>query len=350
MSELKVYLLYTGGTIGQTASGNENPTKLEDFIERLKIYPQLYARSGSARGFPDPERGLKYMIDGIKDPIDSSNMKPGHWQDLARRIYDCYDNYDGFIILHGTNTMAFTSSALSFLLQPLKKPIILTGSMKTVFENRNDAVDNILGSLRIAGYLSHVDSIQQVCVFFNSKLFQGNRAVKQSSKDVDAFASPNKPPLLDLNKQVKVNWDTKKADKGALQIFSLKHIPDIRILQLFPGINEKYVAGTLEGADGVVLRIYGFGQIPGDDWFVSLLRKAVISGVLIICTSQCFQGAVHPEAQGWTVPGIILGYDITMEAAVAKLFWALNQSEDSGQRRELMKRNICREMTIPLKV
>ncbi|XP_069748460.1 L-asparaginase 1-like isoform X3 [Narcine bancroftii] len=328
MSELKVYLLYTGGTIGQTASGNENPTKLEDFIERLKIYPQLYARSdengwiylpsGSARGFPDPERGLKYMIDGIKDPIDSSNMKPGHWQDLARRIYDCYDNYDGFIILHGTNTMAFTSSALSFLLQPLKKPIILTGSM--------------------------------VCVFFNSKLFQGNRAVKQSSKDVDAFASPNKPPLLDLNKQVKVNWDTKKADKGALQIFSLKHIPDIRILQLFPGINEKYVAGTLEGADGVVLRIYGFGQIPGDDWFVSLLRKAVISGVLIICTSQCFQGAVHPEAQGWTVPGIILGYDITMEAAVAKLFWALNQSEDSGQRRELMKRNICREMTIPLKV
>ncbi|XP_051871240.1 L-asparaginase 1-like [Pristis pectinata] len=358
MSELKVYVYYTGGTIGMGSSGSENPAKLEEFIKQLKLYPQLHAKSddkgwiylpsGSARGFPEPEQDLKYMIDGLKDPIESSNMKPQDWQDLARRIYDCYDDYDGFVILHGTDTMAFTSSALSFLLQGLKKPIILTGSKVPLFLNRNDAVDNILGSLLIAGYLSRAASIQQVCVFFNSKLFQGNRVVKQSTEHMDAFASPNKLPLLELNAQVKVNWDTKKADKSDLQIFTLKCTPDIRILQLFPGIDERYIASTLEGARAVILQTYGCGHIPGDDWFINLLRKASISGVLIINKSQCYRGAVHEDCQKLATAGVILGYDITMEAAIAKLAWVLNQSEDSGQRRELLKRNICGEMTVPL--
>ncbi|XP_062905850.1 L-asparaginase 1-like isoform X3 [Mobula hypostoma] len=358
MSELKVYLYYTGGTIGMGSSESESPAKLEAFIKQLKLYPQLHAKSddegwiylpsSSARGFPEPQRALKYMIDGTKDPIESCNMKPQDWQDLARTIYDCYDDYDGFVILHGTDTMAFTSSALSFLLQGLKNPVIVTGSKIPLFHCRNDAVGHILGSLLIAGYLSHVASIQQVCVFFNSELFQGNRVVKQSSEDMDAFGSPNNLPLLELNVQVKVNKDTKKANEGDLQIFTLNRTPDVGILQLFPGINERYqVARSLEGAEAVILLTYGLGNVPDDDWFFKLLHKAVTAGALIVSSTQCYRGAVCEVSQLATA-GVILGHDITREAAIAKLVWVLNQSEDSGQRRELMKQNICGEITVHL--
>ncbi|XP_062905848.1 L-asparaginase 1-like isoform X1 [Mobula hypostoma] len=345
MSELKVYLYYTGGTIGMGSSESESPAKLEAFIKQLKLYPQLHAKSddegwiylpsSSARGFPEPQRALKYMIDGTKDPIESCNMKPQDWQDLARTIYDCYDDYDGFVILHGTDTMAFTSSALSFLLQGLKNPVIVTGSKIPLFHCRNDAVGHILGSLLIAGYLSHVASIQQVCVFFNSELFQGNRVVKQSSEDMDAFGSPNNLPLLELNVQVKVNKDTKKANEGDLQIFTLNRTPDVGILQLFPGINERYVARSLEGAEAVILLTYGLGNVPDDDWFFKLLHKAVTAGALIVSSTQCYRGAVCEVSQKLATAGVILGHDITREAAIAKLVWVLNQSEDSGQRREL---------------
>ncbi|XP_067849447.1 L-asparaginase 1-like isoform X2 [Heptranchias perlo] len=337
----------------------ENPVEPEVFIKRLKTYPELHSKSddngwiylpsGSARGFPNPKRDLKYMVEGIKDPIESSKMKPHHWQDLAKRIYDRYDDYDGFVILHGTDTMAYTSSALSFLLQPLKKPIILTGSKIPLFQNRNDAVDNILGSLLIAGYLSHVPSIQGASLFFNSKLFQGNRVVKQSSEDFDAFGSPNKHPLVELNVQVKVNCDTKKAANGDLQMFTLEQKPNLRILQLFPGIDEKYVSEALDGASGVILKTYGSGRIPADDWFINLLRKATQSGVLIINRSQCFRGAVFEDGEKLAMAGVIRGHDITVEAAVTKLAWVLKQSEDFRGRQELMKKNICGEMTVPLK-
>ncbi|XP_066579136.1 L-asparaginase 1 isoform X2 [Amia ocellicauda] len=302
-------------------------------------------------------------------------MTPADWENIAHKILDQdKKGFDGFVILHGTDTLAYTSSALSFLLQGLNKPVVVTGAQRSLFEPRSDAVSNILGSLLIAGCYSKNPALQQVCVFFHNKLFQGNRVQKSDCDAFDAFDSPNMEPLAVFGPTIKVKLPfgfkktsaiakpSLKQSKSALCIavdtsqpvllFPLKKrcdkMPVTRVLRIFPGITKSCVDNFLASADGIVLETYGNGNAPDEDWFSEALKRATDHNVLIINCTQVHRGSVRPvyEAGDWLKKaGVLSGYDITTEAALTKMYWVLQHFE-SEESKQVMQMSVCGEMTI----
>jgi L-asparaginase len=307
----RVYIAYTGGTIGmKKAAGGYVP--VPSYLQmQMKKIPELKSEALPV-----------YDIHEYDPLLDSSNMTPSDWLKIAEDIASHYDAYDGFVVLHGTDTMAYTASALPFMLQNLQKPVILTGAQIPLCELRNDARENLITAMLIAANFS----IPEVCLCFGSKLLRGNRAIKVDADGFDAFDSPNFPPLGSLGIEIKINHDLVLRHAGRPKPVAVKPMkaPSVAVLRLFPGISADIVRNILQPPiAGLVLETYGSGNGPQDQALIAELKKAVQRGVVIINCTQCIKGTVNMEdyATGSALAGagVISGFDMTVEAALAKM-------------------------------
>ncbi len=316
----KVMIIYTGGTFGMAhdANGVLVPFDFALILEHLPTLRNLY---------------LELTVISFNHPIDSSNIQPAHWQTLAKIIFENYNTHDGFVVLHGTDTMAFTASALSFMLPGLTKPVIFTGAQLPISEPRSDARENLITSLEIAAAkLGNKAIIPEVCIYFGNELLRGNRSKKTESMHFDAFQSENYPPLAKAG--VKIEYDHasihKPSTSDSLRLLH-KLDPSIAILKLFPGITEATVRGLLnsENLKAMVLETYGSGNAPTAKWFIDLLKEAINKNIIVLNISQCPGGMVvqgkYETSRTLEEIGVLSGGDMTTEAALTKLMVLLGE-------------------------
>lgn len=340
-NQSKILLIYTGGTIGM----QENPTTgaLEplDFTYLEKQVPEL--------------NRLDCIIDilSIDPPIDSSAIHPQNWSELANLIEQHYECYEGFVILHGTDTMAYTASALSFMFKGLNKPIIITGSQLPIGRLRTDGKENIITALEIAK-AKHKDGsakVPEVCILFQNYLMRGNRTCKVSADRFRAFESFNYPKLAYIGIDIRYNDNFIHQNRSPYIEVYKQVDPHVVILKLFPGITPDVVKATLgiKGLRGVVLESFGSGNAPNIPWFIELLREAVKRGVIIINVTQCTTGLVdmnlYETGRILQSVGVISGMDITTEAAITKLMVLLGQNFSKEEIQQLIAHPIRGEMS-----
>ena len=342
----KVLLIYTGGTIGM---GRNTRTGVLEPLDFRHLMDNLYEL-----------RSLNTEVDtySLPHPLDSSNMSPGHWARLARIVADRYNAYDGFVILHGTDTMAYTSSALSFILGNLTKPVILTGSQLPIGQPRTDAKENLLTSIELAASCDEdgFARVPEVCIYFNGHLLRGNRATKQNAGGFNAFESFNYPHLCDAGVSFTFrSHHILQPDRHLPLAVHTEMNPDVVVFSLFPGIQEhivKHVLGAPE-LKGIVIRSFGSGNAPQNPWILKLLRNASDHGVTIVNISQCETGCVEMGlyAPGMQLQeaGVVSGYDSTVEAAVTKLMHLNGLYDDAEMVRALMGKSLCGEVSVPRK-
>ena len=288
-------------------------------------------------------------------PIDSSDMDPSHWAEMVRIISVNYDLYDGFVILHGTDTMAFTASALSFMLENLSKPVILTGSQLPIEAIRTDAKENMLTAIEIAAACDSLGRalVPEVCIYFHEELIRGNRSSKISANNLAAFSSNNYPLLAHSGTEIVYHTEyIRTADPGKQFTPHYEMDPRIIIFSLFPGIQRSVVEGVLSNnsVKGVIFRTFGSGNAPESDWLVALLSKAVRAGKIIVNITQCATGKVQMEkyrtGRQLLEAGIIGGYDSTVEAALTKLMFLLGQNLSQAEISRLMNVSLAGEITV----
>lgn len=331
-----VLIINTGGTISMQRSANGYIPAVNYISTALASMPEL-----NCSELPS------YDLVECDPIIDSANINQDYWNDLAHIIYKHYQKYHGFLILHGTDTMAYTASALSFMFDNLTKPIILTGSQIPLAEVRGDARDNIINALLlIQNY-----TIPEVCLLFNNTLFRGNRSKKINNNDFNAYLSPNFPPLANIGIEIKVRDDLLlQCKKTELQLTTLSN-PNILYLNLYPGMaNQLLKAIAQPPLQALVLACYGSGNAPTfDKYFLKVLDKANQQGIVIVNATQCLYGGVnmnnYKSGQLLESVGVISGFDMTAEATVTKLFYLLSQSTDPEQVKAAMQQNMRGELT-----
>ncbi len=334
----KLLLIYAGGTIGmmRNAGGRLEPFDFDyllDHIPELKLLPHQ----------------IKTL--SVENPIDSSDIDFGIWSDLAQIIFDNYYDFEGFVILHGTDTMAYTASALSFMLENLSKPVVLTGSQLPIGDLRTDAKENIITSLEIAGKkINGKPAVPEVSVYFEYKLLRGNRTTKISSEHFNAFDSPNYPPLAEAGVEIYFNEELiRPHHKDIFKIFTGLSDAFV-VLKIFPGMNETYF-DILESGQirGVILETYGSGNAPRFDWLQKKLKNALDRGVKILSITQCMHGKIHPEryetGRHLYELGIIPGSDMTLEAAVSKMAYLLGKNLTDKAMITAFKQSLRGELT-----
>jgi len=286
------------------------------------------------------------------DPIlDSSNMHPEIWAEMAQLIYNKYDEFDGFVILHGSDTMAFTASALSFMLQDLSKPVVLTGSQLPIGEIRTDAKENLITALEIAATKSNgLAKIPEVCIYFDSQLFRGNRSIKYNSEKFEAFRSPNYPILAEAGVHLTFfnNYILPQPRKPLKVLLNFNS--NIGVLKMYPGISAQAVkAITHSPVDAIVLETFGSGNTTTADWFINCLQEAVDSGKIIVDISQCQRGSVelgkYETSKKLQQMGVVSGYDMTFEATITKLMYLMGQGLTKEEVIELMEQSLRGELT-----
>jgi len=345
----RVRLLYTGGTIGMRL--DERGVYVPEpgwFEDQVAAQPQLHDAS-RPRFTTQPSRSgrrIHYDIESYAEPLDSANLDLLHWRRFAEDIAKVYDDYDAFVIVHGTDTMAYTASALSFMLGGLDKPVIVTGAQIPLMRLRNDALDNLLGALGIAGHYR----IPEVCLYFHHRLLRGCRATKVDAADLDAFASPNLPPLAEVGVDLKVRWGVVRSPSTSGLSVKTALDPHVAALRLYPGITKRVVENFLQPPlTGLVLETYGAGNAPArDDDLIGALREASDRGVVIVNVTQCLRGRVEPSyAAGKALldAGVVPGADMTPEAALAKLAWLLGQGLGVDEARALAAQSLRGELT-----
>lgn len=314
-----ILLIYTGGTIGMIKDYATNALKAFDFSQILEKIPEL--------------NQLNCHINTVSfdEPIDSSNMNTDYYIKITEIIEDNYSRYDGFVVLTGSDTMAYTSSAISFMLEHLQKPVIFTGSQLPIGDLRTDAKENLITSIEIASSQEKGQPIvKEVCLYFEYKLYRANRTTKLNAEQFEAFTSFNYPPLAESGVHLHFNKPLLHQPKGEKKLVVRKNLDaEIAVLKLFPGITKHVVQSILEIPElkGVVLETYGAGNAPTEDWFISLLKEAIAKGIHIVNVTQCQGGSVimgHYETSVQLKEvGIINGGDMTLEAAVAKMMYLL---------------------------
>jgi L-asparaginase len=332
----KILIINTGGTISsiKTKHGYEPAPGYVASI--LKTIPAL----------THPEMP-SYVIKEYEPLLDSSNMTLEHWNLIAKDIAENYENFDGFIIFHGTDTMAYTASALSFMLEHLNKPVILTGSQLPLSEARNDAIDNIITSLWLC---AHQD-MKEVCIYFNQRLLRGNRARKISTDQFNAFDSPNFPHLANIGTHIELHHDLLLA--APKEPFHYQRLSPhfLATFRLFPGFSTEFLDYLLAQPllRGLILETYGAGNAPNNDpHFLSLLTKACERGVVIVNCSQCFSGPVnisrYATGSSLKAAGLISGYDMTPETVHCKLLYLLSKYSNIGDIKRRMVAPLCGEL------
>ncbi|MBQ6385179.1 MAG: asparaginase [Lachnospiraceae bacterium] len=319
----RVLILYTGGTIGMATTGRGYAPQKRQFHELLKGMPELYTE-----GMP------KWEIQDMDPLLDSSNIAVDEWNAIGRQVAQAYDRYDGFVILHGTDTMAYTASALSFMLEGCGKPVILTGSQIPLCEIRSDGRDNLVSSILLAAD----DRIHEVCLYFGGKLLRGNRAMKYSADGLTAFRSPNYPVLAEAGIEMQFRdgalLPPEEGKRFTFQPF--RKIP-IGVIKVFPGIQFSLFEPILtENLKGLVIETFGTGNIPGaESALIPLIRKAGENGTILVVCSQCPQGKVrlgtYETSSSLLDAGAVSGSDLTTEAAVAKLYYLFSREHSRAE-------------------
>lgn len=336
----KILIIYTGGTVGMIYDEKTKALRPIGFNEIRNNLPELY------------RMGIDFYVYAFNPPIDSSDMQPEVWSELASIIEDRYDRYDGFVILHGSDTMSFTASALSFMLENLSKPVILTGSQLPIGKIRTDAKENIITAMEIAATRQngHV-MVPEVCIYFDFSLFRGNRSKKYNAEKFEAFYSMNYPPLAEAGIDIKYKRQFVLIPPTApLKVH--KHMDDnVTVLKVFPGITRKAVEATLNvsGLKGVILETFGNGNANTQPWFIESLKKAIDQGVIIVDITQCDGGSVelgkYETSQYLKEIGVISGHDMTFEAAITKLMFVLGQELPVEEAKRMIEMPLRGELT-----
>ncbi len=318
----KILLIYTGGTIGMIhdhETGRLRPFGFDNLLDSIPELKQFDVEIATAQ---------------LSEIIDSSNMHQGIWKELVEVIQNNYDSHDGFVVLHGTDTLAYSASALSFMIQGLDKPIILTGSQLPIGTIRTDGKENLITAIEVAAARKFDQPIvPEVAVYFEYRLMRGNRVTKYSAEHFDAFHSPNYPHLAEAGTDIEYNFPYLRHCAPDEVQFNTLLESDIAVLKLFPGIQEETVRCILGGnAKGIVLETFGAGNGPSDTWFLEALEEAVQSGKTILNISQCLAGAVqhgrYATSAAFEDLGAVSGGDMTFEAGITKLMWVLGNYSD----------------------
>jgi L-asparaginase len=334
----RVYIVYTGGTIGmkRTRSGyRPEPGYLQ---AQMKEIPELRHASMPS-----------YTIHEYDPLLDSSNMTPREWVKIAHDVAANYARYDGFVVLHGTDTMAYTASALPFMLSGLRKPVIITGSQIPLCEVRNDARENLITSLMLAANYA----IPEVCLYFGGKLLRGCRSSKVSADGFAAFDSPNFPPLGTVGIDFEINWDLVRPPEGRGRL-AVQEIarPVVSALRLFPGISPELVRNVLRPPlQGLVLEAYGVGNGPDQDAdFIAAIAEATTRGVVVVDCTQCLEGTVdlteYAAGSAMARAGVISGFDMTAEAALAKLYALFSRGLTPARVKKEMQKDLRGELSL----
>ena len=333
----RVLIIYTGGTIGMKKTD--------------KGYAPVSGFLASALASIDDmksDRAPKWDLHEMSPLLDSSDITVNEWNKIAKVVYDNYNNYDGFVVLHGTDTMAYTASALSFILHGLDKPVVLTGSQIPLSEIRSDGRDNLITSMLIAA-----DGVaNEVCLYFSGKLLRGNRAVKMSADKLVAFDSPNYPHLADAGISIKYNYSAIVKPEGKkFEMRPFSNVP-IGVLKIFPGIQFGLFESIMtKKLSGIVLETFGAGNIPSDGGsLIPIIQKAFESGSVITVCSQCPSGTVtlgaYETSSALKSAGAVSGFDMTTEAAVAKLYYLFSLDLSTDEIKHYMEKDLRGELTV----
>ena len=339
----KILMIYTGGTIGMVRDAETGALYSCDFDNLKNHFPELKHCGADIDTVTFPE------------PIDSSDMGPEHWQRIVHIISDNYAAYEGFVILHGTDTMAFTASALSFMLENVAKPVVLTGSQLPMEVIRTDARENLITAIQIAAAKDSQGRpmVPEVCIYFHDRLMRGNRSTKVSASHLAAFASNNYPALAHAGTEITFHKEfIRPFDPSAVFKPHYRMDAGIVILSLFPGLERAAVEAVLrsDAVKGVIFRTFGSGNAPQNDWLANALAQAVKSGKTIVNISQCATGSVEMEkyatGRQLLLSGVISGHDSTVEAALTKLMYLMGEDLSQEEIRLKMNSSLAGEITL----